>query len=233
MSSLRKLKRKANAPKVKAERKEEKRKTADSQVFSRTLAMAKRAGHRTQDNRVIVMLAAFCYVMHYELKVPIEKLREIEHYISEFEWFLQYSYDAKGRLTRKPSVVITEVIPQIWREKRYRVNIRTAGDMQDEIWGALVKALVRLELKLLWIVVDKFQGFGKVRLGRLQKRMFELERDWTYEECQAVLDKMAAELNFHFDKLTEQHFGRWCWNPDEPRLRDEIVDAIGKGRMIA
>ncbi len=222
-------------PQIAKAKKEAKRAIDEQRRYDLTLQASRNEALRTQNTRVAVMLMAFVQVMHYELHVPQEKLRKLPDYIDELDWFLNHDIGPNGTILDRPMFKLTDTLPQIRREKKgYIVKVRTAWDMADEIQVAIVRALVGVELKLIWIVCTEFPGIGKVKLGYLQDRMHELEKNMTFQEAVELKAKLKRDLKFtfeDFDEFGENTFGQWVWNKDYqgPSLKDAIVAAVKGG----
>ena len=212
MSVLRKLKRKSGADWRKAERKAERKKQAENVVSQNMVLVGSKVLKKIKDARIGVLLMCYVYLMYYEFKQPLPVLQKLPQYIDDLVWYLRYSYTEKGKLQQKPSFKLIDCCKQIKKEKQYIVEVREAYDLNDELLCHICKHIVQLECLLMWITVTKFSGFGKVRLGRLQKRLHEMETNMTYEEEEALRKKLQNELCFTFDECQEEDFSPWVWD---------------------
>jgi len=209
-----KFKRKRGSEWRKSQRKNDKKKRSTEVKQANLIRYGVNTLKKVKDSRVGIQLMCFIDIMYYEFHADIQKLRQLPQYIDDIQWYLSYSYNEKGKLIKKPSFTLLDCCLQTRREKHYTPIVRTAVG-SDDLTQDIIKTLVHLELQLLWIVVWKFDGFGKIRLERLQKRLQEREQSITWDEQVALREKLWNELCFSFDECTLEDFNTWSWATKE------------------
>lgn len=217
MNFARKMKRKNQSLSAKDKKKIVKEQRKQEHVTRQMIIAGAKELKRMKDARVGVLLLYYIYVMYYELKAPLELLQKLPQYIDDIQWYLRYSYNDKGHVQQVPSFRLIDCCQQIRKEKQYWVKVRTSYDPKDDILCDIVKTEVNLECQLMWITVDKFPRFGKVKLQRLQDRIHEMEKTMTWEQQEELRKKVKDEINFTFDDCPKDVFNGWIWDESQER----------------